>query len=139
MARVISRRAPTIYCRSMLTGCRTSRLTIPPFSSRATYVRMNLALCALQTLFMREHNFWADEISAGDPTLDDDGIYLRARAIIGAEIELITYRDFIPILLGPNAIPAYTGFNRNSDPRVALAFATAANRMGHSLLPPLLL
>src|SRR5215831_18696613 len=99
----------------------------------------NLALCALQTLFMREHNFWADEISAGDPTLDDDGIYLRARAIIGAEIELITYRDFIPILLGPNAIPAYTGFNRNSDPRVALAFATAANRMGHSLLPPLLL
>ena len=35
----------------------------------------NLALCSMQTLFMREHNFWADAIKAGDPTLDDDGIF----------------------------------------------------------------
>jgi len=98
----------------------------------------NLALCALQTLFMREHNFWAAEIAAGDPTLSDQDVYMRARAIVGAEIELITYRDFIPILLGPNAIPAYTGFNRAVDPRVSLAFATAANRVAHSMVPPLL-
>ena len=98
----------------------------------------NLALCALQTLFMREHNFWADTIKAGDPTLDDDGIYSRARAIVGAEIQCITYRDFIPILLGPNALPAYPGYNDTIDPRVSLAFSTAAFRVGHTFLPPVI-
>jgi hypothetical protein len=96
----------------------------------------NLALCALQTLFVREHNFWADSVKAGDPTLDDDAIYSRARAIVGAELQCITYRDFIPILLGPNALPAYPGYNDTIDPRVSLAFSTAAFRVGHTFLPP---
>src|SRR5262249_54497507 len=78
-------------------------------------------------------------IKAGDPTLDDEGIYLRARAIVGAEIQLITYRDFIPILLGPDALPPYGGFDRRVDPRVSLAFNTAAFRIGHTMLPPLLM
>ena len=96
----------------------------------------NLALCAVQTLLMREHNFWADTIKAGDPTLDDEGIYLRARAIVGAEIQLITYRDFVPILLGPDALTPYAGYNLAVDPRVSLAFSTAAFRVGHTFLPP---
>jgi peroxidase len=99
----------------------------------------NLALCAMQTLLMREHNYWADIISAGDPTLDDEGIYLRARAIVGAEIQLITYRDFIPILLGADALPPYISYNPFVDPRVSLAFSTAAFRIGHTLLPPVLM
>ncbi len=98
----------------------------------------NLALCSMQTLFMREHNFWADTIKAGDPTLDDDGIFFRARAIVGAEIQLITYRDFIPILLGPNALTPYAGYDFTVDPRVAIAYSTAAFRVGHTFLPPVL-
>ncbi len=98
----------------------------------------NLALCSMQTLFMREHNFWADTIKAGDPTLDDDGIYFRARAIVGAEIQCITYRDFLPIFLGPNALTPYTGYNSAVDPRVAIAYSTAAFRVGHTFLPPVL-
>ena len=102
-------------------------------------VNENSGLTALQTLWMREHNFWADSIKAGDPTLDDDGIFFRARAIVGAEIQLITYRDFLPILLGPNALTPYAGYNAAVDPRVALVFSTAAFRVGHTLLPPTLL
>ncbi len=96
----------------------------------------NLALCVMQTLFMREHNYWADVLHAGDPSLDDDALYQRARAIVGAEIQLITYRDFIPILLGPDALPPYAGYNSTVDPRVSIAFNTAAFRIGHSFLPP---
>lgn len=98
----------------------------------------NLALCTMQTLFMREHNFWADTLHTGDPTLTDDQLYQRARAIVGAEIQLITYRDFIPILLGPNALAPYTGYSDTVDPRVALAFSTAAFRVGHTFLPPVI-
>ena len=83
---------------------------------------------------MREHNQWADSFAGQG--LSGDDIYLRARAIVGAEIQLITYRDFIPILLGPNALTPYTGYNKTVDPRVSLAFATAAFRMGHTMVPP---
>jgi hypothetical protein len=98
----------------------------------------NLALCTMQTLFVREHNFWADTLHAADPTLTDDDLYLRARAIVDAEIQLITYRDFIPILLGPDALSPYTGYNSAIDPRVSLAFSTAAFRVGHTFLPPVI-
>jgi len=98
----------------------------------------NLALSTMQNLLVREHNFWADFIKTGDPTLDDDGIYQRARAIVGAEIQSITYRDFNPILLGPNALTPYTGYKSSVDPRVSLAFSTAGFRVGHTFLPPVL-
>ena len=98
----------------------------------------NPALCALQTLFVREHNYWADTLAAGDPTLRDNGLYLRARAIVNAEEQLITYRDFIPVLLGPNALTPYAGYNSAVDPRVSLAFSTAAFRVGHTFLPPVI-
>ncbi|MEO5717264.1 MAG: peroxidase family protein [Chthoniobacterales bacterium] len=98
----------------------------------------NLALSTMQNLLVREHNFWANFIKAGNPTLDDTGIYQRARAIVVAEIQSITYRDFIPILLGPNALKPYTGYNSSVDPRVSLAFSTAGFRVGHTFLPPVI-
>ena len=98
----------------------------------------NIALSTMQNLLVREHNFWADSIKAGDPTLDDTGIYQRARAFVVAEIQSITYRDFIPILLGPNALTPYTGYNSSVDPRVSLAFSTAGFRVGHTFLPPVI-
>ena len=42
-----------------------------------------LGLTAMHTLFMREHNFWADVFRVAQPYLNDDGIYFRARAIVG--------------------------------------------------------
>jgi hypothetical protein len=94
----------------------------------------NSALTALQTLFVREHNFWADQFSSGDPTLDDDGIYFRARAVVCAEIQKITYKDFLPGLLGRTRLPPYPGYNQAVDPSIANVFATASYRFGHSLL-----
>src|SRR4029453_17360449 len=78
----------------------------------------NSPLTALQTLFMREHNFWADQFKIGDPTLDDDGLYFRARAIVCAEIQNITYKEFLPGLIGQNALPAYAGYNEAVDPSI---------------------
>ena len=99
-------------------------------------VRSNeqVGLTSMHTLFMREHNFWAARIKKKDRSLDDDGIYYRARAIVGAEIQDITYHDFIPALLGPNALPPYRGFKQNIDPSIANSFSTAAFRVGHTLL-----
>jgi Animal haem peroxidase len=93
-------------------------------------------LTCLHTLFLRDHNFWADHFRRTDRTLDDNGIYFRARAMVCAEIQLITYRDFLPILLGKNALTPYTGYDETVDPSIANVFAAAAFRFGHSMLPP---
>ena len=99
----------------------------------------NAGLCSLHTLFMREHNFWADTLKIANPTLNDRDLYFRARAIVGAEIQLITYRDFLPLLLGPNALAPYVGYNPDVDPSVSNEFSVAAFRVGHTFLPPVLM
>jgi hypothetical protein len=98
-----------------------------------------LGLTAMHTLFVREHNFWADAIHAAEPSLDDDGIYLRARAVVGAEIQIITYRDFLPLLLGNNPLASYRGYRPEVNAGIANVFSGAAYRVGHTLLSPQLL
>lgn len=92
-------------------------------------------LTAMHTLFVREHNYWALRFRESNPSASEDDIYEFARMIVGAEIQQITYREFLPILLGPEAIPPYRGFREEVDPSIANEFAAAAYRFGHSLLP----
>lgn len=94
----------------------------------------NIELTALQTLFVREHNRLADEIAAADPTLTDEEIYQQARAIVVAELQAITYNEWLPAVLGEDALSEYEGYDSSVDPTIANEFSTAAFRFGHSLL-----
>lgn len=98
-----------------------------------------LGLTAMHTLFVREHNFWADFFHAAQPFLDDDGVYLRARAVVAAEIQIVTYRDFLPLLLGKNPLAPYRGYQPQVNAGIANVFSGAAYRLGHTLLSPQLL
>jgi len=95
----------------------------------------NNALTSMHTLFLREHNYWARKIRAEAKTpLSDDDIYFRARAIVGAELQAITYNQFLPTLLGPNAIPPYRGYRADVNPGIETMFSTASYRVGHTFL-----
>jgi hypothetical protein len=94
----------------------------------------NLELTAMQTLFVREHNYWADQIHTAHPNLSDETIYQLARQIVGAELEVITYNEFLPALLGPDAMPAYTGYAPTVNPGISNEFSTAAFRFGHPMV-----
>ena len=74
-----------------------------------------------------------------DPESSGDDIYERARAIVGAEMQAITYNEFLPLLLGADALPPYTGYRPEVDPGIGNVFASAAYRLGHSMLSPELL
>lgn len=53
---------------------------------------------------------------------------------MGAQIQVITYREFLPALLGPEAIPPYRGYDPDLNAGIGNAFSTAAYRFGHSAL-----
>ncbi len=94
----------------------------------------NVALSAMHTVWVREHNWWADQIAAAEPDLTDEQIFQRARAIVTAEIQAITYNEFLPALLGVGSLDKYTGYDETVDPSIANIFSTAAYRLGHSML-----
>lgn len=104
-------------------------------------VRANeqLGLLAMHTLFVREHNRLADQIRDASPNLSGDQVYERARRIVGAQMQVITYEEFLPALLGSNAIPPYEGYDPEIDASIANVFSTGAYRFGHSALSPQLL
>ncbi len=99
----------------------------------------NAALTSMHTLWVREHNRIADEISSQNSNLDDEEIYQRAKAIVTAELQVITYNEFLPALLGKDAIPEYEGYDPRVNPGISNVFSTAAYRFGHSMLSPELL
>ena len=58
--------------------------------------------------------------------------------VVGAEMQAITYNEFLPVILGPDAIPPYTGYDPSVDPGIENAFSTASYRFGHTMLSPVL-
>ncbi len=97
------------------------------------------ALTALHTLFVREHNRLVARLSERHPEWDGERLYQKARQWVGAEMQVITYREFLTALLGPDALPPYRGYDPELDAGIANAFSTAAYRFGHSALSPTLL
>ncbi|MCG8403951.1 MAG: PEP-CTERM sorting domain-containing protein [Phycisphaerales bacterium] len=91
-------------------------------------------LTAMHTLFVREHNRLADEIALANPGFNDEQIYQQARKIVGAQMQAITYNEFLPALLGSGAVSGYTGYSSTVDAGVSNEFSTAAYRLGHSML-----
>lgn len=98
-----------------------------------------VGLTAMHTLFVREHNRLAGIIAAREPGYTGEQIYQSARRIVGAQLQAITYDEFLPVLLGPGAIAPYSGYDPTVDATICNIFSTALYRFGHSALSPTLL
>ncbi len=97
-------------------------------------VQENPDLTALQTLLLREHNRQVDKLALEHPQWTADQLYDQARAVVSAEIARITYREFLPHLLGTHTPPPYSGFKPTVNPTMSEEFAGAAFRFGHSIV-----
>lgn len=93
----------------------------------------NLLLTSLQTVFMREHNRLVDRIAVLKPGLNAQQQYNLARKLVGAEIQAITYNEFLPALMGSNAPTAQAYVYRpDEDGSITNSFSHAVFRFGHS-------
>lgn len=99
-------------------------------------VRANehIGLTAIHTLFVREHNRYAESIKSEDPDLSGDEVFERARRLVIAHLQAITFKEFLPLLLGKDAIGRYQAYDPSLNPSIANVFSTAAYRLGHSAL-----
>ncbi len=96
----------------------------------------NPDLTSLDVLFVREHNYWVAKLHAAQPALTGDQVYDMARALTTAEYQNILYKEYLPALLGPNALSAYRGYNPNVSAQIFQEFSTAAFRFGHTIISP---
>ncbi|XP_076381230.1 uncharacterized protein LOC117226264 [Megalopta genalis] len=102
------------------------------------------ALTSLHVVFLRLHNRIATKLAALNPQWSDEKLFQESRRIVGAVVQHITYREFLPIVLGPDVMKIfdlgvlkkgyYTGYDPSVNPTVANEFSAAAYRFGHSLV-----
>lgn len=118
---------------------KTSGGALPPTDAAGNFLagdvraNENVELTSMHALFVREHNRLADGIARTNPGLGDEEVYQRARAVVIAELQVITYKEWLPALLGPNALRPYRGYDPGANPQVANEFSTAAFRL-HSTI-----
>lgn len=107
----------------------------------------HIGLTSMHTLWVREHNRIAEAIACKHPRWKDKRLYNEARRIVIAELQAITYNEFLPALLGKKALPGYwrysqdqlPGYQSRIKPNISNLFAAATYRFGHSMLSPNLL
>lgn len=94
--------------------------------------------------WLRRHNLIADVLRNATGITDDETLFQETKRIVIAELQHVTYNEFLPALLGDKTIKAFNLRSRRSghvdnynpfiDPRTINAFGVAAYRMGHSLV-----
>ncbi|XP_050718904.1 chorion peroxidase-like isoform X4 [Eriocheir sinensis] len=102
------------------------------------------SLTAMHTLWMREHNRVATALQRFNPQWNDEQVYQEARRIVVAEIQHITFNEWLPIIVGPRFVRAFgltvrrrgfsNDYNPTINPNMNNEFSTAAFRFGHSLV-----
>ncbi|XP_014475720.1 PREDICTED: peroxidase-like isoform X2 [Dinoponera quadriceps] len=112
------------------------------YNSGDDRVNIEPQLAAIHTVWHREHNRVADELARLNPDWPDEVLYQEARRIVIAEIQHITYKEWLPILLGRRYTRAIglvgNGYSRSyssdDEPAVSNEVATAALRFLNSLM-----
>ncbi len=94
----------------------------------------NVELTALQALFLDNHNKIATELHKQNPSWTDEQLFQEARKLNIAEYQSVIYNEWIPAVLGQNALSSYKGYNSNVNASISDEFSSVAFRFGHSLL-----
>ncbi|XP_060651867.1 LOW QUALITY PROTEIN: peroxidasin [Drosophila nasuta] len=111
------------------------------FVSGDIRVNEQVGLLAMHTIWMREHNRIASKLREINPHWDGDTLYQEARKVVGAQMQHITYKQWLPLIVGESGMEMlgeYRGYDPQINPSIANEFATAALRFGHTIINPIL-
>ncbi|XP_014241110.1 uncharacterized protein LOC106661888 [Cimex lectularius] len=124
--------------------CRPSR-NHRCFKSGDVRVNENIGLATIHTILAREHNRLAEQLSILNSHWVDEILFQEARRLLIAQLQYITYKEFLPLILGQDTMESYNlqplddgyfqGYDINQDPSIANAVASAALHFSVSLMP----
>ncbi|XP_051278095.1 eosinophil peroxidase-like isoform X1 [Dicentrarchus labrax] len=113
---------------------------VPCFVAGDERSNENIGLTSLHTLLLREHNRLARALAKLNPRWDGETIYQETRKIMGGYFQVITFRDYLLHIVGPDFISkqlsTYPGYDEDVDPSISNVFATAAYRFAHLMVQP---
>lgn len=93
----------------------------------------NPVLTAIHTIFLREHNYLADQIRKEIPSLPGRLVYEYARLMNVAQYQKIVFEEFYPAIIG-KPLPSFEGFRHDVNPTLSDIFIGAAFRIGHTMI-----
>ncbi|EYC02098.1 hypothetical protein Y032_0102g3482 [Ancylostoma ceylanicum] len=101
-------------------------------------------LTVIHTILLREHNRIASHLHRVNNFWTDEQLYQEARRINIAKIQHVIYKEWLPVVLGCEAMSKYdlmpkksgyyTGYDPHCDPSISQEMSTAAFRFGHTLI-----
>ena len=121
--------------------CTPQKKGLNCFVAGDSRVNQHPLLLTMHTLGMRSHNRHALQLKQVNPHWSDDKLYQEARRITIAEVQHITFNEYLPIIMGSllssyyNLNPlqhGYTQYEPHTDPTSWNEYTTAASRFGHS-------
>jgi hypothetical protein len=92
---------------------------------------VNPGILSLHGLLVLEHNRVADEIHFLHGMYNDEQLYQEARQYVIALMQVITYNEYLPSLIGEQ-LPPWTQYKSDVNPSIDTFFGVAAYRYGHS-------
>lgn len=103
------------------------------------------ALTVLHTLFVRQHNRLATKLARLNSLWDDETLFQETRRLVAAQIQHVTYREFLPAVLGenlaenlqltPQTVGHFLGYDIDAYPGTLEAAASAALSFSLAMLP----
>ncbi|XP_053598578.1 peroxidase-like [Microplitis demolitor] len=104
--------------------CRNDEKALPCFSSGDLRINENPGITLMYVLFLREHNRIAERLSVLNPHWNDETLFQESRRIVIAEMQHITYNEFLPVIIGESNLHRYnlrstkSGASTFYDPRI---------------------
>uniref|UniRef100_A0AC34GT79 Peroxidase n=1 Tax=Panagrolaimus sp. ES5 TaxID=591445 RepID=A0AC34GT79_9BILA len=117
----------------------------PCFASGSSWTNMLPTGLALHTLWLRQHNRLAKQLKSLNPHWDDERLFQESRRIVIAQLQHITYNEFLPIIIGREHLRSFgvhlqhhsfdSDYNIETNPSVLNEYAAAVGLFFFTLLP----
>ncbi|KAK0393430.1 hypothetical protein QR680_000209 [Steinernema hermaphroditum] len=108
------------------------------FLSGSNHVNFLPSTASLHTIWIRHHNSIANQLLAINPKWTDEQLFEEARRIVIAQMQHVTYNEFLPIVVGreswvkyglrPQSEGFYDHYDLNVDPTILNTWAASVGQ-----------